>query len=213
MAPAEFMTRLRALCDEHGIMMICDEIQTGFARTGKVFATEYYDVEPDLMTVAKALAGGFPLSGLIGKREVIDAPAPGGMGGTYGGSPIGCAASHAVLDVIKDEDLCARADKVGARMKERLAEMKARTDTEAIGDIRGLGAMIAFEMVTEKGGNTPNPAVVSKLVAAALERGLIILSCGYWANTIRLLAPITIPDDQLEEGLDILEQALVAAAS
>ncbi|WP_308911542.1 4-aminobutyrate--2-oxoglutarate transaminase [Pseudokordiimonas caeni] len=212
-APKDFMVRLRKLCDDHGILLICDEIQTGFARTGKLFATEHYDVEPDLITVAKALAGGFPLSGLIGKASIIDTPLPGGMGGTYGGSPIGIAAAHAVMDVIAEEKLCARAEKIGARMKERLEAMKVRGDTAPIGDVRGLGAMVAFELVTEKGGNVPNPAATSALVAKALSHGLIILSCGYWANTIRLLAPITVPDDQLEEGLDMLEKALVDVAA
>jgi len=211
-APKDFMVRLRKLCDDHGIMLVCDEIQTGFARTGKLFATEHSGIEPDLMTVAKALAGGFPLSGLIGKASVIETPVPGGMGGTYGGSPIGIAASHAVLDVIEEEKLCDRAEKIGARMKERLAAMRDRNDTAPIGDIRGLGAMIAFELVTEKGGNTPNAAATSALVAKALEHGLILLSCGYWANTIRLLAPVTIPDDQLEEGMDLLEKALIDIA-
>ena len=207
-APKEFMRRLRALCDEQGILLIADEIQSGFARTGRYFAIEHYDVEPDLITVAKALAGGFPLSGLIGRASVIDAPGPGGMGGTYGGSPVGCAAAHAVLDVIANEGLCKRSERIGARIKERLEAMRVRTDLPPIGDIRGLGAMVAFELVTERGGNTPDVATTARLVAQARENGLILLSCGYWGNTIRLLAPLTIPDAHLEEGFDIIEKSL-----
>lgn len=207
-APKEFMKALRELCDKHGILLICDEVQTGFARTGKLFATEHFDIEPDLMTVAKALAGGFPLSGVIGKAEIMDSPDPGGLGGTYGGSPLGCAAAHAVLDVIEEEQLCERSNKIGARMVERIQEMKEQSEATPIGDVRGLGAMIAFELVTEQGGNTPDPDTVKLLTAKALEKGLILLSCGIFGNTIRLLAPLTIPDAHLEEGLDILEESL-----
>lgn len=212
-APKEFMKALRELCDKHGILLICDEVQTGFARTGKLFATEHFDIEPDLMTVAKALAGGFPLSGVIGKAEIMDSPDPGGLGGTYGGSPLGCAAAHAVLDVIEEEQLCERSNKIGARMIERIQQMKEQSDSTAIGDIRGLGAMIAFELVTEHGGNTPDPDTVKLLTAKALEKGLILLSCGIFGNTIRLLAPLTIPEAHLEEGLDILEESLREVAS
>lgn len=211
-APKEFMQALRQLCDQHGILLICDEVQTGFARTGKLFATEYYGIEPDLMTIAKSLAGGFPLSGVIGRAQIMDSPEPGGLGGTYGGSPIGCAAAHAVLDVIEEEQLCHRSSQLGARMIERLQQMKDRPDTAAIGDIRGLGSMVAFELVKERGGHIPDPDKVKVLTAKALENGLILLSCGIYGNTIRLLAPLTIPEEQLEEGLDILEQSLVAVA-
>ena len=206
------MQALRQLCDQHGILLICDEVQTGFARTGKLFATEYYGIEPDLMTIAKSLAGGFPLPGVIGRAQVMDSPEPGGLGGTYGGSPIGCAAAHAVLDVIEEEQLCHRSSQLGARMIERLQQMKDRPDTAAIGDIRGLGSMVAFELVKERGGHIPDPDKVKVLTAKALENGLILLSCGIYGNTIRLLAPLTIPEEQLEEGLDILEQSLVAVA-
>ena len=207
-APKEFMQALRELCDKHGILLICDEVQTGFARTGKLFATEHYDVEPDLMTVAKALAGGYPLSGVIGKAEIMDSPEPGGLGGTYGGSPLGCAAAHAVLDVIEEEQLCERSNKIGVRMIERIRELKERNDTPAIGDIRGLGAMVAFELVKERGGHSPDADKVKELTAKALEHGLILLSCGIFGNSIRLLAPLTIQQAQLEEGLDILEKSL-----
>ena len=207
-APKEFMQALRSLCDKHGILLICDEVQTGFARTGKLFATEYFDVEPDLMTMAKSLAGGLPLSGVVGKAEIMDSPEPGGLGGTYGGSPLGCAAAHAVLDVIEEEQLCERSCTIGARMVERIQAMKESHDTPAIGDVRGLGAMVAFELVKERGGNSPDADKVKDLAGRALENGLILLSCGIFGNTIRLLAPLTITDQQLEEGLDILEKSL-----
>lgn len=211
-ATKEFLQALRALCTQHGILLICDEVQSGFARTGKLFACEYAGIEPDLMTIAKSLAGGFPLSGVIGKAEIMDSPEPGGLGGTYGGSPIGCAAAHAVLDVIEEEQLCARSVRMGSRMLERIHQMKERSDTAAIGDIRGLGAMVAFDLVTERGGNKPAADKVKQLTAKALENGLIILSCGIYGNSIRLLAPLTIPDQHLEEGLNILEKSLAEIA-
>ena len=207
-APKEFMQALRALCDRHGILLICDEVQTGFARTGKLFATEYSGIEPDLMTIAKSLAGGFPLSGVIGKAEIMDSPEPGGLGGTYGGTPLGCAAALAVLDVIEEEQLCARSNKLGARMLEKLQEFKENPASAPIGDIRGLGAMVAFELVKERGGHTPDADRAKALMAKALEQGLILLSCGIYGNCIRLLAPLTIPEAQLEEGLEILGQTL-----
>ncbi len=208
-APKDFMLELRELCNKYGILLICDEVQTGFARTGKMFATEYFNIEPDLMVMAKSLAGGFPLSGVVGKAEIMDSPEPGGLGGTYGGSPIGCTAAHAVLDIIEEENLCARSNRIGARMIERINAMKQRTDTIPIGDVRGLGAMVAFELVKERGGNTPDADRVKPLTTKALEHGMILLSYGLYGNTIRLLATLTIPDEQVEEGLNILEQSLV----
>jgi 4-aminobutyrate aminotransferase len=198
-APPEFLHAIRKLCDEHGIVMICDEIQTGFGRTGKIFAVEHSGVIPDLITVAKAMAGGFPISGVVGRTSVIDVPGPGGMGGTYGGNPVACAAAHAAITVIQEENLCERSMQIGARMVERLLEMKLRDDVPPIGNVRGLGAMVAFELVKDKGGNEPDPEAVAALTAQALQHGLIILACGYWGNSVRLLAPLTIPDDQLEE--------------
>lgn len=208
-APQALMTALREICDAHGIVLICDEVQTGFARTGKLFATEHFDIEPDLIAVAKALAGGYPLAGVIGKAEIMDSPDPGGLGGTYGGSPIGCAAAHAVLDVIEEENLCERSSRLGARMIERLQQMKDRNDTAPIGDIRGLGAMVAFELVAERNTHKPDPEATKALTARALAHGLVLLSCGYYANTIRILAPLTIADETLDEGLDIIEKSLV----
>ena len=202
------MLALRGLCDKHGILLICDEVQTGFARTGKLFATEHFDIEPDLMTVAKSLAGGIPLSGVIGKAHIMDSPDPGGLGGTYGGTPLGCAAAHAVLDAIEEEQLCARSQCIGARMIERIKAMKQRPETTPIGDVRGLGAMVAFELVKERDGHVPDADKVKQLTAKALEHGLILLSCGVYGNTVRLLAPLTTPDAHLEEGLDILARCL-----
>ena len=208
-APKSFMSRLREICDQHGILLICDEVQTGFARTGKLFAMDHYGIEPDMITVAKALAGGYPLSGVIGKREIMDSPNPGGLGGTYGGSPIGCAAALAVLEVIEEEDLCQRSLEMGEKMVGRIKDMKNRNDTTPIGDIRNLGAMVAFELVAERGGHTPAPELTKAVTDKALEKGLILISCGIHGNTIRLLAPLTTPDAHVDEGLDIIEQVLI----
>ena len=211
-APKDFMLKLRALCDAHGIILICDEIQTGFGRTGKMFAIQYSGIEPDLMTVAKAMGGGFPVSGVIGKASVIDSTKPGGLGGTYGGNPVACAASLATIAAIEEEGLVERSVSLGNRLVERLNEIKARDDVPAIGDVRGVGSMVAFELVKERGGNEPAPGLVGKLTAKAAEKGLILLSCGYFANTIRILVPLTIPDRHLEEGLNIIEAALIEIA-
>jgi len=208
--PVAFMQELRAICDQHGICLVADEVQTGFARTGKVFAIEHYGIEPDLIPVAKALGGGFPISGVIGKAEVMDSVEPGGLGGTYGGNPISVAAALAVLDVIEEEKLCARADRLGAIMVERLKGMRQKNSLRPIGDVRGLGAMVAFELVKERGTHVPDPDAIKPVVAAALDAGLILLSCGYYANTIRILAPLTIDEGHLEEGLTMLEKALLA---
>lgn len=212
-APPEFLQALRKICDEHGILLICDEVQTGFGRTGKMFAIEHTGVEPDIMTVAKALAGGFPLSGVVGKRAVMDVPGPGSMGGTYGGNPVACAAANSVIEIIQEDQLCERSVLIGERMLERFAGFKQRNDMPAIGDIRGVGAMVAFELVKERGGNEPDADMTAALVAKALQNGLILLACGFWANSIRLLAPLTIPMEQLEEGLDILERSLLELSS
>jgi len=160
------------------------------------------------MTMAKALAGGFPLAGVVGKAHIMDSPEPGGLGGTYGGSPIGCAAAHAVLDVIEKEDLCGRSQKIGEQMLERLNGLKQGAAGAVIGDIRGLGAMVAFELVTDQSSHQPAPEKARALTAKALENGLILLSCGIYGNTIRLLAPLTIPEAHLHEGLDLLARSL-----
>jgi 4-aminobutyrate aminotransferase/(S)-3-amino-2-methylpropionate transaminase len=206
--PPELMRALRQRCDEHGILLIADEVQTGFGRTGKLFAMENYDVKPDLMTMAKSLAGGYPLSGVIGRAEVMDAPIVGGLGGTYGGNPVACAAALAVLDVIEDEKLLDAANRQGAKLKARLEALAGRNDIVPMTAIRGLGAMIAFDIVTDRGGHTPDAATAKNVCMKAQENGLILLSCGVYANTIRLLAPLTASDDILDEGLAKLEIAL-----
>jgi 4-aminobutyrate aminotransferase/(S)-3-amino-2-methylpropionate transaminase len=211
-APVELLVALRKLCDQHGILLIADEVQTGFARTGKLFAIEHSGIEPDLITVAKSLAGGFPLSGVIGKAEIMDGPAPGGLGGTYAGSPISCAAALAVLDVIEEEHLCARANTVGAQIKQRLNSLVGKGYT-CVGDVRGLGAMIALELVKHGDVTRPDPDLTKALVAKAAANGLVILSCGTRSNVIRFLVPLTVSDAVLAEGLDILEHTLAEVAA
>ncbi|MBK9081448.1 MAG: 4-aminobutyrate--2-oxoglutarate transaminase [Rhizobiales bacterium] len=206
-APADFLQALRALCDAHGILLIADEIQTGIARTGKMFAMEHAGVKADLVTVAKGLGGGFPIAAVVGRAEIMDKVHPGGLGGTYGGNPVAVAASHAVLDVIAEEGLCARAAELGEMIRGRLEAMAKRNEFACIGEVRGLGAMVAMELVTDRVSKQPDAALTAALVARAQEKGLILLSCGVGANVIRILAPLTIPFDQAREGLDILEEA------
>ena len=208
-ASASFMQRLRQVCDQHGILLICDEIQTGFCRTGKTFATEYSGVEPDIMTLAKSLAGGFPLSAVVGKSEVMNAAKPGGLGGTYAGSPIACAAALAVLEVIEEERLNQKALAQGEQIKARLHQLATRFD--CIGNIRGPGAMVAMELVKEGDAARPDPDLTKRLVAEAGKRGLVLLACGVRGNVIRFLAPLTAPAAIVDEGLDLLEQALSAS--
>ena len=208
-APVELLEALRKICDQHGILLIADEVQSGFARTGRMFGIEHSGVQPDMVTVAKSLAGGFPLSGVIGREAVMQAAEPGGLGGTYAGNPIACAAALAVLDVIRDEGLLARADVIGARIKARVAEMAQRNDTVPIGAIRGPGAMVGFEIFKERGGTEPDAEATKRVTARALEHGLVLLSCGVFSNVIRILVPLTVQDAVLEEGLRMLEQALL----
>lgn len=210
-APPAFLRELRALCDRHGILLIVDEVQSGFARTGKMFAIEHSGVVPDLMTVAKSLAGGVPLSAVVGRADIMDAPPPGGLGGTYAGSPLGCAAALAVLDVIASEGLCARAERQGAMLRARLEDMRSRWP--CIGEVRGLGAMVAMELVRDRRPDSPDAEITKALVQSAGRRGLILLSCGIYGNVIRFLAPLTLPDAQLAEGLAILEAALEDVAA
>ncbi len=212
-APTELLVALRAICDEHGILLIADEVQSGFARTGKMFGIEHSGVEPDLMTMAKSLAGGFPLSGVVGRAAIMDAPDPGGLGGTYAGSPLACAAALAVLEVIAEENLIERANVVGDRIKGELARIAQRNDTVPMSAIRGPGAMVAFDIVKSRGAEDPDADATKRVTAAALAEGLVLLSCGVYANTIRILMPLTISDEILAEGMGKLERALVSANS
>ncbi len=210
-APPEFLRALRKICDDHGIVLIADEVQAGIARTGKLFAFEHAGVAADLVTMAKGLAGGFPLSAVTGRTEIVDAAPVGGIGGTYAGNPLAVAAANAVFEVIEEENLCERAVEIGDRIKARLTSLAARQGMEAIGDVRGLGAMVAFELVTDRASNAPDPALTQAIVAEAEARGLIILPCGTRANTVRLLPPLTTPMAQVDEALDMLEAAIEAA--
>jgi len=205
-APAELLRKLRDLCDQHGIVLIADEVQSGFARTGRMFAIEHSGVEPDLMTVAKSVAGGVPLSAVIGKAAIMQSPEPGTLGGTFAGSPLACAAGLAVLQVIQDENLMQRATHIGNFMSSRLKGLQARFP--AIGDVRSTGAMVAIELVRNGRPGSPDPATTKALVQAAGRRGLILLACGMNANVVRFLAPLTISDALLKEGFNLLEQAL-----
>lgn len=208
-APPEFLARLRSICDQHGILLIVDEIQTGFARTGRMFALEHAGIEADMVTTAKSLAGGFPLSAVTGRVDVMDAPGPGSLGGTYAGSPISCAAANAVLDVIAEERLCERAQKIGEKLKASLTVLqKSNALRGVIGDIRGLGAMIAMELVAAGDADRPDPDLAKALVAHAAKHGLILLSCGIYGNVIRFLVPLTADDSVVEEGMHILGTTL-----
>jgi len=205
-APVEFMKALRALCDKHGIVLIVDEIQTGFARTGKMFAIEHYGIEPDLMTMAKSLAGGFPLAAVVGKQQIMDAPIVGGLGGTYAASAVSCAAALAVLDVMEKERLPARANQVGDILMQRLRKLQG--EFNCVGEVRGLGAMVAMELVRNRDAHAPDPDLTKALVQRAAANGLVLLSCGLYANVIRLLMPLTASDAIINEGLDIIEKSL-----
>jgi 4-aminobutyrate aminotransferase/(S)-3-amino-2-methylpropionate transaminase len=209
-APPELMRALRRLCDESGIVLVADEVQTGFGRTAKMFAMEHYDVTPDLVCVAKSLAGGFPLSGVIGRAAIMDAADPGGLGGTYAGNPMACAAALAVLDVFAEEKLLDRAAAQGAQLKTRLEKLRTQNNVLPIDGIRGLGAMVAFDIVRERGSSEPDVEATKRVVRAAYENGLVLLSCGTNANTIRILAPLTAEEAIVGEGLDILEAALAS---
>ena len=204
-APADFMQALRALCDTHGILLIADEVQTGFARTGKLFSMENHCVKPDLITMAKSLAGGMPLSAVSGRAEVMDAPAPGGLGGTYAGNPLAIAAAHAVLDVIDEEDLCTRASHLGHHLVEVLN--KAKDGCPWIADIRGQGSMVAVEFTDPQTG-LPSPEFTRQVQERALNEGLLLLSCGVYGNVIRFLYPLTIPEAQFRKALDIISASL-----
>jgi 4-aminobutyrate aminotransferase/(S)-3-amino-2-methylpropionate transaminase len=210
-APQEFMDGVRRLCDDHGIVMVVDEVQTGFARTGKLLAIEHYGIEPDLITVAKSIAMGLPLSGVIGKAEIMDAPGDSAIGGTYVGNPVAQAAALAVLDVIADENLCARATAVGDQLRERMLEWQQRFPK--VGNVRGLGAMLAIELVEDVESKEPAPDLASAITNEAAKRGLLLLKSGIYSNCIRVLTPLTLSDAELDEALGVWEEALEAALS
>jgi 4-aminobutyrate aminotransferase / (S)-3-amino-2-methylpropionate transaminase / 5-aminovalerate transaminase len=208
-APKEFMEGVRRICDEHGIVMVVDEVQTGFGRTGKLFAIEHYDVEPDLITIAKSIAMGLPLSGAVGKAEIMDAPDDSAIGGTYVGNPVAQAAALAVLDVIGEEDLCARASVLGETMRTRMEAWQERF--QQIGDVRGLGAMLAIELVKDPATKQPDADLATAVVEEAARSGLLLLKSGIYSNCIRVLSPLTLSDAELDEALAVWEQALEAA--
>jgi 4-aminobutyrate aminotransferase/(S)-3-amino-2-methylpropionate transaminase len=205
-APREYVAALADFARAHGILFIADEIQTGFGRTGKLFACEHYDLVPDVIITAKSLAGGLPLAAVTGRAEVLEAPQVGGLGGTFGGNPLACAAALAILDTMETEQLPARAARQGERIRARFCQWAARHS--CIGDVRGLGAMIGMELVTDRETRAPDKTLTGRLQSAALQRGVILLSSGTYGNTVRILAPLNTPDDLLDEGLNAIEQAL-----
>jgi 4-aminobutyrate aminotransferase len=203
--PPDFPPRLRELCDEHGILYVDDEVQSGAGRTGPVWAIEHYDAEPDLLVSGKSIGGGLPLAGVTGRAELMDAVAPGGLGGTFGGNPVACAAAAAVLDAIAEPDFRRRSDELGRRLRTGLDEIASRVP--AVGEVRGLGPMLALELAD------PTPALAAATVDAAYERGVLLLTCGLYGNVIRLLPPLTISDEDVETGLELLEESLVDAGT
>jgi 4-aminobutyrate aminotransferase / (S)-3-amino-2-methylpropionate transaminase / 5-aminovalerate transaminase len=206
--PREYMTGLRDLCDRHGIVLVADEVQTGIARTGRFFAMEHYDVEADLITVAKSIAAGLPLSGVLGRAEIMDAPPDSAIGGTYVGNPVAQAAALAVLDVVEDEGLCERAASIGETIRGRMTDWQSRFGQ--IGDIRGVGAMLAIEIVDDRETKEPAADLVAAVLDEALARGLLLLRAGVYSNVIRVLLPLVIGDAELDEALDVWEESLEA---
>ena len=207
--PREFVEGVRRIADEHGIVLVVDEVQTGFGRTGRLFAIEHFGIEPDLITVAKSIAAGLPLSGVIGRAEIMDAPGDSAIGGTYVGNPVAIAGALAVLDVIEDERLVERAVEIGDAIRARMERWRERFD--AVGDIRGLGAMLALELVRDRETKEPDPELATAVVEAASARGLLLLKAGIHGNCIRVLCPLVLSDEQLDEALGVWEEALEAA--
>lgn len=205
-APPDYLQALRALCDRHGILMIVDEIQSGFGRTGQMFALEHTDVKADIITMAKSMAAGMPLSAVVGTNTLMDAPRPGSLGGTYSGNPLCCAAALAVIDIFENDDILEQSQALGNKLSQKLNAW--RQHFEQVDNVRNLGAMAAFELVTDKTSRTPDAQLASQLCQKAKEKGLILLSCGFWSNTIRFLMPLTISEAVLSEGFDIIEQSL-----
>lgn len=209
--PSQFFQILMDICREHGVLLIADEVQTGFGRTGKMFACEHYGIEPDLVVTAKSLGGGLPLAAVTGRAEIMDAPGPGGLGGTFAGNPLSCAAANAVLDVLESGDLLARANVIGAKFERRAHEWQSRFDV--IGDVRGLGAMRAIELVKSRKSRQPASEETKHIAQYCYEHGLITITAGSYGNVLRLLVPLVITDEQMEEGLDVLERALLAVTT
>ncbi|GGW47440.1 4-aminobutyrate--2-oxoglutarate transaminase [Vreelandella hamiltonii] len=205
-APTSFLKKIREICDEHGMLMIIDEVQSGFGRTGKMFAIEHSGVEPDMMTMAKSMADGMPISAIVGTDKVMDASGPNSLGGTYTGSPTACAAALAVMEIFEEENILEKSQALGEKLAARFNEWQDKFD--CIDHVRNMGAMAAFELVNNKTDRTPNPELAAALCKKAREEGLILLSCGMYGNTIRFLMPVTIEDDVLNEGLDIIESCL-----
>ena len=206
----DFLRGLADLCRQHGILVVADEIQTGCGRTGTFLASEQFDFEPDIVTLAKALAAGYPLSAVVGRTEIMDAPGPSAIGGTYVGNPVACAAANAAMQVIEDEGLMERSEVVGKTIRSRWEALAS--DIPQIGDVRGLGAMIGVELVSDREAKTPDGAFVGRLMSETQKRGVVTVSCGIYHNVLRHLVPLTITDEQLDEGLDVLEASARAAA-
>src|SRR2546428_2066925 len=205
-APPEFLEGVRRICDDNGIVLVVDEVQTGFGRTGKMWGIEHYGVQPDLMCIAKSIAAGLPLSAVVGRAEIMDAPGDSAIGGTYVGNPVAQAAALAVLDVFEDEGLVERAGQIGEAIRSRMQAWQQRW--EAIGDVRGLGAMLAIELVHDRATKDPAPELASAVVEAASERGLLLLKSGIYSNCIRVLVPLVISEGELDEALGVWEDAL-----
>lgn len=206
-APASFLQRIRELCSEHGMVMVADEVQSGMGRTGRMFAIEHYGIEPDIVTVAKSLGAGMPISAVVGRAEIMDGPHPGGLGGTYSGNPLACVAALEAIDIIRTPGFLERAREVGEGMRSRLERLKA--EYQEVGDVRGLGPMLAMELI-EDGGREPAPELMQRISQEALSRGLIAIRCGLYGNCLRLLPPLDIGDDELTEGMDVLDEAVRA---
>jgi 4-aminobutyrate aminotransferase/(S)-3-amino-2-methylpropionate transaminase len=209
-APPGFLRDLKSLCEKHGILFIADEIQTGFCRTGKMFAVQHDGVVPDLMIVAKSMGAGMPIGGVIGRADLMDAPPAGMLGGTYSGNPVACAAALAVLDLYEQEDLAARSCTIGQAMLDRYSQLQKQYDF--IGEVRGLGGMVAMELVKDRTTKEPNAQVASEILAAAHKRGLVLIKAGMYDNIIRVLVPLCVTDEQLQQGLDIIDAAVRVAA-
>jgi 4-aminobutyrate aminotransferase/(S)-3-amino-2-methylpropionate transaminase len=209
-APPGFLRALKALCEKHGILFVADEIQTGFCRTGKMFAVEHDGVVPDLMTIAKSMAAGMPLSGVVGRADIMDAPPPGMLGGTYSGNPVACAAALAVLDLFEKEDYAARSREIGKTVMDRFLKLQERFP-ENIGDVRGLGGMVAMEFVKNRTTKEPDSHLASDIMSAAHQRGLVLIKAGMYDNVLRVLVPLCVTDEQLQQGLDIFEAAVTTA--